>query len=99
MFIKKLGGDINCIPLTDEKYISFSKKIHIYDFLKDEKTIHVNKYLRFIDSFKFIHSSLEKMVKNLGEENLYLLKKFFPCEKERSLLTRKGLFPYDRFDS
>ena len=27
LFVKSLGGDVNCIPKTDEKYISFSKTI------------------------------------------------------------------------
>ncbi len=35
LFVKSVGlteGDINCIPRTDEKYISFSKKIPITDY-------------------------------------------------------------------
>ena len=27
LFVKSLGGDVNCIPKTDEQYISFSKKV------------------------------------------------------------------------
>ena len=97
LFIKKLGvteGDISCIPKTDEKYISFSKKINVYDFIKEGEIINVKKYLRFIDSFKFMSTSLEKMVKNLGKEKLYCLKKYFKNEKEIELLSRKGVFPY-----
>ena len=70
LFIKNLGvteGEINCIAKTEEKYISFSKDIVVERFKnKEEKIIEVKKQLRFIDSFKFMASSLEKLVKNLN---------------------------------
>ena len=31
LFVKSLGGEVSCIPKTDEKYISFSKYIKIND--------------------------------------------------------------------
>ena len=64
LFIKYLhvnGGDnrngqIDCIPNADEKYINFSKSI--YD---DEKKF-IYK-IRFIDSFKFMSTSLDKLIR------------------------------------
>ena len=44
-------------------------------------------------------SNLEKLVKNLSLDELTILKKFFPCEEERNLLARKGVFPYDWFNN
>ena len=103
LFIKNLGvteGEINCIAKTEEKYISFSKDIVVERFKnKEEKIIEVKKQLRFIDSFKFMASSLEKLVKNLNPDELSILKRFFKNEDKRKLLTRKGFFPYEWFVS
>ena len=100
LFIKNLGvteGEINCIAKSEEKYISFSKEIIVDKFVPKgtQETIYIKKQLRFIDSFKFMASSLEKLVKNLNPDELSLLKRFFPCEEEKKLLSRKGFFPYD----
>jgi len=59
LFITKLRGEIKCIPSTEEKYISFN---NILKF-KDGKSFD----MRFIDSFRFMSSSLNDLVKNLGE--------------------------------
>ena len=102
LFIKSLGlteGKIKCIAKTEEKYISFSKELIMSEFEKDGKIIKIKRELRFTDSFTFMASSLEKLVKNLDKEKLCCLKTFFDNEKERELLTRKGVFPYDWFDS
>ena len=88
-------GDISCIPKTEEKYISFSKKIIVGNFEKNQERIFVKRELRFIDSFKFMSSSLEKLVKNLDSNELNILKRFFPGDEKRSLVSRKGFFPYD----
>ena len=102
LFIKSLGvteGEIRCIAKTEEKYISFSKEIVMDEFEKNEKIIKIKRELRFIDSYKFMTSSVEKLVKNLDKEKLCCLKTFFDNEKERELLTQKEVFPYDWFDS
>ena len=84
LFIKQLGvssGDINCIANTEEKYISFTKKILVETIPEgcDSVVSEVNKekeeenskerevYLnnRFIDSFKFMSCGLDSLVKNL----------------------------------
>ena len=65
LFIKRLAGTnasekINCIPKTDEKYISFSKEIIVGTHEDQEgKQVQVKRELRFIDSFKFMASSLD----------------------------------------
>ena len=62
----KIPGLINCIPNNEEKYISFTKDIEVNRFMeKDEKTgedkeVIVKREIRFIDSFKFMASSLCK---------------------------------------
>ncbi|GFT40180.1 uncharacterized protein NPIL_688351, partial [Nephila pilipes] len=89
IFIKELGYDkkqINLIPNTEEKYISFSKSVS-NDF-----------QLRFLDSFKFMPSSLENLIKTLKKDEFKYMKQYFDSEKI-DLLLRKGVFPYDYFDS
>ena len=104
LFIKELGvpeGEINCIPKTEEKYISFTKDIIVDKFKskQTQKIVFVKRQLIFIDSFKFMGFGLEKLTKNLTSDEKLMLKRFFPCEEERSLLEGKGFFPYDWFTS
>ena len=70
LFIKNLGvsdGNIKCIANNEEKYISFSKKIVVGKYIdkKDEKEKESKREIRFIDSFKFMSTSLEKLAANL----------------------------------
>ena len=97
LFVKNLGrteGNIKCIPNNEEKYISFSKEIVVgeYKNKKGEK-VEVKHEIRFLDSFKFMASSLDSLVGNLGLEKLIQTKKEFGEKAE--LLSRKGIYPYD----
>ena len=97
LFVKNLGrteGNIKCIPNNEEKYISFSKEIVVgeYKNKKGEK-VEVKHEIRFLDSFKFMASSLESLVGNLGLEKLIETKKEFGTRFE--LISRKGIYPYD----
>ena len=91
LFIKQLGkshGNISCIPNNDEKYISFGKSITV-----DDKKFEI----RFIDSFKFMASSLDALCKNLSREQFREMNKVFKSDTD--LLIRKGVYPYDYMDS
>ena len=71
--MKNLGkseGHIKCIPNNEEKYISFSKYIVVGEYEKDGKKHEIKHEIRFLDSFKFMASSLEGLVGNLGLEKL-----------------------------
>ena len=101
LFIKNLGvseGNIDCIPNNEEKYISFTKHVEVDRFTKDEKEVIVTRELRFIDSFKFMSFSVNKLVKNLGEGDFVNMKKYFNGE-HLQLLKRKGVYPYEWLDS
>ena len=73
LFIKELGRKINkdgigVIAENKEKHISFNVKINVKlagvkD--KDGKEVYKNIRLRFIDSFRFMASSLDKLASNL----------------------------------
>ena len=102
LFIKKLAkvpGDLFSIPTTEEKYITFSKFIVVdqYYSKKQEKLLFKKFEIRFIDSFKFLQTSLDKLVKILAEnKNSSDFKNINKALKNNSsLFTRKGVYPYD----
>ena len=102
LFIENLGttkGKIRCLPTNDEKHISFSKDIVMSTPKnKDGKTFENKLEIRFIDSFRFMQTSLAKLVENLPSRSFKNLKRFYKGDKFE-LLRRKGVFPYDWFNS
>ena len=102
LFIKQLAclpGELNCIPSTEEKYISFSKYIKVdeYKSRRNGEMVSLNFEIRFIDSLKFLRTSLANLVGNLQPEDFLNTKKVF--KKNVDLLTRKGVYPYDYVSS
>ncbi|XP_041985987.1 uncharacterized protein LOC121738160 [Aricia agestis] len=94
LFIKALGevpGNIKIIPKTKENYISFTKFVPVTN----------NQFfqLRFVDSFKFLGTSLSKLSETLKPEMFKNLQNHFPDEDEFQLLTRKGIYPYEYMNS
>ena len=73
LFIKELRkrfnkNDINVIAENKENYISFNVKINVKLAgvkYKDGTQVHKNIQLRFIDSCRFMASSLDKLASNL----------------------------------
>ena len=102
LFIKQLSGlkgELNCIPSTEEKYISFSKKIKVdeYRSKRTGEMATLNFEIRFIDSFKFLQTSLANLVGNLQPDDFQNTREIFKDNIE--LLTRKGVYPYDYVSS
>ena len=99
LFIKKLGSpneDMDCIPNNEEKYISFSKNIKVGEY-KDKKTGEVRDKtfkIRFLDSFKFLPTSLGALVNNLPKDAFNNLERYYTTE-EAKLIKRKGVYPYE----
>ncbi|KAE9523187.1 hypothetical protein AGLY_016420 [Aphis glycines] len=99
LFIRQFGNDnndITLIPNNEEKYISFSKIIERTKYIKGEEII-LKTELRFIDSFKFLSSSLDKLTNNLEKHQFKDLSKYFP-EEHLNLVTRKLAYPYEYMD-
>ena len=96
--ISKIEGKLSCIPSTEEKYISFSKFIKVGEY-KDKcgVTKPINFEIRFLDSFKFLQTSLSNLVSNLQPNDFVNVKQEF--KNHTSLLTRKGVYPYDYVSS
>ena len=96
LFIKqlyRLKGDLECILSTEEKYITFYKKIKVDEINGADITFEI----RFIDSFKFLQTSLANLVSNLSPDDFHNTKHTF--KTNTSLLTRKGVYPYDYVSS
>ena len=105
MFIKELassspdGARMGVIAKNKEDYISFliSAKVDKY-INKDGEERSKEIELRFIDSFKFMSSSLDSIISNLARGN----NKFFGfedySESQYKLLIRKGIYPYEYMD-
>ena len=98
LFNKILGnskGDISCIPNSVENYISFTKQVIVDKIMNGEgKEVDVKRELRFIDSLRFMASSLVKLSSNLKIDQFVNLKKYY-SGNQLSLLLRKGVYPYD----
>ena len=79
---EKCQMNINAIPNNMEKYMAFM----------------LGNHLTFIDSFQFLSSSLDKLVRNLPKESLKYTSQKFKGEK-LDLMSQKGVYPYDFMDS
>ena len=91
---------ISIIPATDEKYISMTFGVLIDTFVnKKGTTVKVYEYLRFIDSFKMMNSSLEKLVEILPENQFEIMKSMFPTVSGENIQLLKqsllSLFLYE----
>ena len=103
LFIKELAkhtSKIGVIAKNNENYISFSVKVEVDKFIDkagNEKSKEIE--LRFIDSFKFMSSSLDSLVNNLakGGHEFWGFEKRSPKQKEQ--LIRKGVYPYEYMDN
>ena len=102
LFIKNLGftdGNIDCIPNNEEKYISFTKNTAVGSYTnKEGKDKPIKHKIKFIDSFKFMSTSLESLVNNLPDDAFNNLERYYKGEK-LSLVKRKGVYPYEYMDS
>lgn len=86
-FVKK---EIKIIPNNKESYISFAVTLDRPPNYSFDLT------LRFIDSFKFMSTSLSKLVATLHVDQFKNLKKYF--SSKHGLLIRKGVYPYEYVD-
>ena len=104
MFIKELGKHSNdtmrVIAKNTEDYISFSIDVAVDKYI-GKNGVEKDKFieLTFIDSFKFMSSSLDSLVSNLvrGSTKLFGFDDY--NESHYDLLTRKGIYPCEYMSS
>ena len=93
---------ISVVPSTCEKFISLQIGVHI-KATQNKKGVWTNRYeyIRLLDSFNFMNTSLDKLVQNLPPDQLSLLEQPFQEWPTSSvnLLKQKGSFPYCYVDS
>ena len=85
------------LPITKEKYISFTK--HVQDTAERADSRKYIKLLRFIDSFKFLSTILDKL-SYFDKKKLKITQSEF-CKlsaEDFDLLTRKAVFLYEYVD-
>ena len=103
IFIRELGAhtsDMEVIAKNKEDYISFSIKVPVERYMDkngEEKDKLIE--LRFMDSFKFMSSSLDSLTKNLVNSRKRLFGFEDYSELQYDLLTRKGVYPYEYINS
>ena len=103
LFIRELAKYTSCmgvIAKNMEDYTSFSIKIEVDKYIDkngNERTKEMQ--LRFIDSIKFMSSSLDSLVNNLarGCHEFWGFESY--NDRQRELLIRKGIYPYKYMDS
>ena len=103
LFIRELGAHTSDMEVTarnKEDYISFYIKVPVDSYIDkngEEKDKLIE--LRFIDSFKFMSSSLDSLTKNLvrGGKELFGFEDY--SELQYDLLTRKGVYRYEYANS
>ena len=75
-----------------ENYITFGKKIVVGKYTDKEGNEKDLCDLKFVDSFRFMSSSLEALTNNLDKDQCENLKKFFD-DRQADLLKRKEKKP------
>ena len=101
LFIKELGRRfkrkiIEVIAENKEKYISFNVKINVKLAGVSNKygtEVCKNIQLRFIDSCRFMSSSLDKLASNLDDDQCKNLREFHKEEEVFRLMRRNGVYP------
>ena len=100
LFIRELaesgGSKMNVIAKNKEDYITFSIRVAVDKYI-DKNGVEKSKEmeLRFIDSFKFMSSSLDSLTTNLvrGGQRLFGFEEY--TSKQYELLVKKGIYPYE----
>ena len=103
LFIQELAkhtSKINVIAKNAENYISFSAKVEVDRYIDKSGNEKVKEMeLRFIDSFKFMSSSLDSSVNNLAKGGHHFSGLEDYNSEQRELLIRKGVYPYKYMNS
>src|SRR6266853_2381819 len=95
-FFKIKNWQLKPISLTKKKYVTLPAKFEVN---RDAANKAVYYEIRFIDSFQFLASSLDKLSSNLDtaqKVHTDRLRTIYPVDDD--ILFRKGIFPYSYLD-
>ena len=87
----------NCVSHIMQEVGKFNLKCHI-KWIGKCMSFRINNKFSFIDSFQFLISLLDSLVKNLGKDDF----KYFSQEFDNNVLDlvkRKGFYPYEKYMS
>ena len=103
LFIRELAKyttGVGVIAKNTEDYISFSIKVEGNKYIDKGGNEHMKEMkLRFIDSIKFMSSSLDSLVNNLarGGHEFWGFESY--NDRQCKLLICEGIYPYEYMDS
>ena len=101
LFIRELSkkfntGNIGVMAENKEKYISFNVSVMVDSYEDEFGEIREKKIqLTFIDSMRFMASSLNLLMNNLVKDGQKLCGFEDYSEEQYELLIRKGVYPYE----
>ncbi|XP_058980338.1 uncharacterized protein LOC131803264 [Musca domestica] len=97
LFVKELlttiEGNTTIIPLTKEKYISLSHTVNMNPYDR-----HKTFEYRFLDSIRFMASSLDALDSYCTDGDMSI-RKHFTNDNEFNLMRKKGIFCYEYLNS
>lgn len=98
VFFHNLNYDKNVFFKSLVNYENIKNVSILPDNEESYKAFSVGK-LHFLDSAKFMMSSLDELIKNLPSDSIKFLKQLSKSDMEEKYMMKKGFFPYDWFDS
>lgn len=101
LFIKKLAlneENVDVIAQNKEKYVSFSKRI-LVEKSSNPKIPSTYMKIKFVDSFRFLPRSLDKLSQTLESSQCSEIRKYFQDDTKFNMIRQKGVFPYSYVDS
>ena len=97
--MQEIGEIVKKNAYFDEKGKKHEMNINIIpNNMEKYMAFMLGQHLVFIDSFQFMSLSLSNLVKNLQQEDFRYTGQVFQNE-QLSLMTKKGVYPYDYMDS
>ncbi|KYN05857.1 hypothetical protein ALC62_03210 [Cyphomyrmex costatus] len=98
-----VAGDKRTVMGINTKNCELYLASNVREYTKEKNENNIKKNgikLRFIDSYKFLSSSLDKLASYLDKDKLKIVRSEFSSlsDEDFNLLTRKGVFPYEYVD-
>jgi len=97
VFFHNLNYDKNVFFTSLIHYRGDKKMVILPENLEKFKAFQIGN-LHFLDSMRFLNSSLSSLIENVPSDKMFFLKHLTEDVNKIPLLTQKGQFPYEWFD-